>query len=115
MAATHKEKIIIEQIGNRVADRRKQINLTQEALAKSLGISIHALSAMERGKADVKVSRLVRMAELMNCSVNDLLPIQAGKSQAAGDEGGYTKMGGFLATVEDIVKAVTGQPQEGQA
>jgi len=47
--------------------------LTQEAVAEALKIGNEAVSRMERGTVMPTVGRLVALAEIFSCGVNDLL------------------------------------------
>lgn len=47
--------------------------LSQENMAAELGLSIGAYSNIERGITDISVSRLYRIAEILNANVFDLL------------------------------------------
>lgn len=48
-------------------------NLTQEHLAEQLGISVSGFSRIERDEVKVSGERLIRIAELLEVSVDELL------------------------------------------
>ena len=58
--------------GLRIAERRKQLGLSQDELAHRIGIGRQALSAIENG-GDFKVSVLRKIAVVLNCSTDELL------------------------------------------
>jgi transcriptional regulator with XRE-family HTH domain len=56
--------------------RRKKTDYTQEEFAKRLGKSVNTISNYERGTAGLEVIHLIiRMCELLQCNVNDLIEI----------------------------------------
>lgn len=61
------------QIGRCIAKRRQEAHLTQEQVAESLGIGYEAVSRMERGITIPTVIRLVELAEIFGCGVDELL------------------------------------------
>lgn len=57
---------------NKIAELRKEKGYTQQELAKSLHISPGYLNKIERGKIDPGVKLAVRIAQKLNCTLNDL-------------------------------------------
>lgn len=51
---------------------RKQSGLTQEELAKKLGVTFQAVSKWENAKATPDIFLLPMIAEIFNCSINQL-------------------------------------------
>jgi transcriptional regulator with XRE-family HTH domain len=68
-----KDKQLYQQLGRRVAERRKAMGLTQTQLAEQLGLSQQTLAHYEVGRLRIAVSTLVKLAVRLQCSVNDLL------------------------------------------
>lgn len=62
-----------EKIGKFIAQRRKQVNLTQMQLAEKLNITDRAVSKWETGKAMPDTSIMLPLCRILNISVNDLL------------------------------------------
>lgn len=60
-------------LGQRIRALRKNKAITQDTLAKSLGITPQAVSKWERGLSDPDLSQLPALADLLNCSVDTLL------------------------------------------
>ncbi|WP_064091709.1 helix-turn-helix domain-containing protein [Rossellomorea aquimaris] len=60
--------------GRRIRAFRKLKGFTQEGLAKDLGISVSVLGEVERGSRIPKEEFLVKVAEVLNISLNDLMP-----------------------------------------
>ena len=61
------------KIGKFIAERRKELNLTQMQLAEKLGITDRAVSKWENGKAIPDSSIMLELCEILQISVNDLL------------------------------------------
>nr|MBE6545021.1 helix-turn-helix transcriptional regulator [Oscillospiraceae bacterium] len=61
------------KIGKFIAECRKKVNLTQMQLAEKLGITDKAISKWERGIAMPDSSIMLKLCDILNISVNDLL------------------------------------------
>jgi len=70
---TNAKKLDTRKIGQCIAKRRLAANLTQDQVAEKLGIGYEAVSRMERGKSIPTVIRLVELAEIFNCGVEELI------------------------------------------
>ncbi len=57
----------------KITQKRKQCNLTQEALAQKLGVSRQAVSRWESGLSYPETDKLIEMAKIFDCSVDWLL------------------------------------------
>lgn len=66
------------QIGKRIAELRKQNDMTQFELADRLSISFQAVSNWERGNSMPDIAKLPELAELFGVSIDQIL----GKSNA---------------------------------
>jgi len=62
-----------QQLGERLADARKRAKLTQADVAEGLGIARTTLVAIEKGERRPGSAELVRLAEILNTSLHDLL------------------------------------------
>src|SRR5690348_7335680 len=60
-------------IGKCIRHRRKRCGLTLGDLGERVGISASAVSLIETGKREAKVSTLAAMAEALDCQLADLL------------------------------------------
>lgn len=56
-----------------LSERRKSKNLTQDELAAELGVTRSAVAMWESGKSHPRAEKLVRLAKLFDCRVDDLL------------------------------------------
>ena len=61
------------KIGSFIAERRKSKNLTQMQLAEKLCITDRAVSKWERGKSLPDASIMLKLCEILDITVNDLL------------------------------------------
>lgn len=68
---------------------RKKISLTQEQMAQQIGIKRSLLGAYEEGRADPRISNLLKFAEIFNLTVDQLIGTDLtegnGSPIAAGD------------------------------
>lgn len=65
----------IDQIGQGIADRRKQLGLSQEELAKKLGVTRQAVSRWESGTALPSVDNMIELSRALEISVDELLQL----------------------------------------
>ncbi|WP_236643383.1 helix-turn-helix transcriptional regulator, partial [Enterorhabdus sp. P55] len=61
------------EIAERLAARRKQAGLSQEALAEKLGVSRQAVSKWERSESSPDTDNLIALARLYGVSLDELL------------------------------------------
>lgn len=64
-------------VGKRIAQLRKQANMTQVELADKMNVSYQAASNWERGISMPDISKLPDLAEIFGCSIDDLLNSEA--------------------------------------
>ena len=57
---------------NHIAEMRKKAGMTQERLARALGVSQQQLSEWERGIRVPAVTTAIEIARLLDCRVEDL-------------------------------------------
>lgn len=62
-----------KKTGNFIAEKRKEINMSQRELAQHLHITDKAVSKWERGLSFPDISLLIPLSELLNVSLYDLL------------------------------------------
>jgi len=61
------------EIAERLAARRKELGLSQEALAEKLGVSRQAVSKWERSESSPDTDNLIALAQLYGVSLDELL------------------------------------------
>ena len=87
-------KLLSKQVGQRMQEKRKELDLTQEQMAERIGISQQSLSSMERGIIAPKFERLPDIAKTLKC------PVPALFENGEGKEGGE-----FMGSeVSDLIK-----------
>ena len=80
MTSTYVKKhhLLTKLIGKRIAQIRKEQNISQEELAlktKSM-LSFNTISVLERGLGDPKISTLYEISSVFNISLSELLNIE---------------------------------------
>jgi len=92
-------------MGQRIAARRKLLNLSQEALAEHLSVSRQAVSKWESDAAIAEIDKLIALSKLYNVSVGWLLGVEPQESPVS-DELSESQ----LKMVEEIVKRYQPKP-----
>jgi transcriptional regulator with XRE-family HTH domain len=65
-------RTILRSLGEEVRERRKQRNLSQEALAHQAGVHTNVVGRLERGSYNISVLTLLAIAVKLNTSVAEL-------------------------------------------
>lgn len=60
-------------IGERIKNRRKELNITQIQIREATGISSGNMSGIEAGKSLPSASALIELSKILNCSVDWIL------------------------------------------
>ncbi len=60
-------------LGGRIRLRRRELGMTQEQLARQVGITFQQVQKYERGTNRVSFSRLVEMADALKCGLKDIV------------------------------------------
>lgn len=81
---THDDQQFFKELGARIAQRRKEAGLSQQAVADSLEIAQQTYANYEVARARPSVSMLPTLAQLFGVSVDELLGLHRG---AAGRRG----------------------------
>ena len=68
------------KIGQRVAEYRETVKLTQEKLAERVGVSVESISRVERGVTLPSITRLASISEALGIELRDLLTLSQGKA-----------------------------------
>lgn len=86
-----KEHNWLAQVGSRIRKLREARGLNLHELARLCGISASALSLIETGQRDLRISSLNRIAVALRVAAGDLLdgPSEAGGKRQSGAEAGY--------------------------
>jgi transcriptional regulator with XRE-family HTH domain len=68
-----KDKKLAKSLGALIAARRKSLGLTQGELAETVGIEQESMSRIETGMITPSLSRLLSLADALDCSIETLL------------------------------------------
>lgn len=60
-------------IGDKIRTYRTMKGLSQENVAKLLGISLNSFSKIERGETDITVTRLQQIADVLQIRITDIV------------------------------------------
>lgn len=60
-------------MGKRIAQRRKELHLTQEQLAEKMGVSLQTISCIELGKKAVRPENLANLCTYLNVTADYIL------------------------------------------
>lgn len=60
-------------IGERIKNRRKELNITQVQIREATGISSGNMSGIESGKSLPSASALIELSKVLNCSIDWIL------------------------------------------
>ena len=67
------DTILLEQMGTRIFERRKQLRLTQEELAEAAGITPQTVSTAELGKKAMRPENIIKVCSALEISTDYLL------------------------------------------
>lgn len=91
--------VLYRMVGKRVRQLRLQRCLTQEQLAERAGISTSFLGHIERGSRKLSLDSFCRIARALDCTANDLLPMEGGNARLSALE--LLRCAAMLAEAED--------------
>lgn len=63
----------LEKIGNKITNRRKELNMSQKELSEKLFVTHQAVSKWENGKSIPSIELLYDLTEVLNVSIDYLL------------------------------------------
>ena len=67
------KKIDYREIGNRIKEKRKKLNMTQEKLSEIIDVSPSYISEIERGTSICSLAVLVDIAEVLDLNLDNLI------------------------------------------
>lgn len=65
--------LFYETLGKKIRKARDERNLSQDAMARAVGLSRTSITNIEKGRQPVQVHILMKIAETLNMSLNALL------------------------------------------
>ena len=63
-------------VENRVRERRQRLGLTQEDLARAVGVSRQSIISIERGRYIPSLPLALKMAAIFGCSTDELFRLR---------------------------------------
>jgi transcriptional regulator with XRE-family HTH domain len=73
MASSDDERAFFIELGQRVAQRRREQGITQTQLAEFLGVSQQAMNSFQKGRRGVPVSSLPAIARAVGATLDELI------------------------------------------
>ncbi|ACT06766.1 MULTISPECIES: helix-turn-helix domain-containing protein [Dickeya] len=83
-AMNTKDEPFFKELGARIAQARKELQLTQQQLAEQLGIAQQTMAHYEGGRLKVSASLLPQLATILNLSLDELLGLPARRTAKRG-------------------------------
>ena len=77
------DKTFLFDMGKRISSRRKELKLTQEALAEKIGVSLQTISCVELGKKAIRPFNLIKLCSVLNISADYILLGRKGSLELA--------------------------------
>lgn len=84
MAISKQERAFFTELGERIAQRRRDQAITQAQLAEALGVSQQTIQAYEVGRRRIPVSALPVLAQTLNQAIEELLGATPAASKRRG-------------------------------
>ena len=105
------------EVGDRIREARKKAGLSQMELAEKVDISLTHMGNIENGKKDFTVEILIRIAEALSCSADDILGLGISSSASRYEQKLYSILEGctdkekesILEAIRNLKKAFRGK------
>ena len=68
-----RDNLLLKDIGTRIKNKRKELNMTQEKLAELMDVSIQMISNLEQGKKAIRPENIVKICNVLNVSSDYIL------------------------------------------
>ena len=65
--------IFLTEMGKRIAERRKELKMTQEQVAEAANLSLQSISCIELGKKAIRPENLLHLSQILQVSADYLL------------------------------------------
>lgn len=99
-AVSPEDKRFFKEMGARIAQLRKEQNLTQQQLADELELSQQIIASYEIGRRRIPVSTLPRLARTLGVSIETLI----GEEQAPAKRGPTPKLQRHMERISQLPK-----------
>ena len=100
VAVSPEDKRFFKEMGARIAQLRKEQNLTQQQLADELDLSQQIIASYEIGRRRIPVSTLPRLARTLGVSIETLI----GEEQAPAKRGPTPKLQRHMERISQLPK-----------
>ncbi len=70
------EPVLLKRFGKRVAELRKEKEMTQQQLAEKVNMSVVTIAYIETGQRWVKLKTLDKIANALDVDISDLLKLK---------------------------------------
>jgi len=70
----NKHDVFYKQVGQNIRAKRKELGLSQDGLAKAVGLKRPSMSNMEKGRQNMLLHTFCDIVETLNSTTNALLP-----------------------------------------
>lgn len=67
------ERVNLQEIGQRIAARRRQRGYTQEQMAGMMDVSVQMISNLERGMKSIRIENLIKLCQILDVSTDYIL------------------------------------------
>ena len=67
------DKLLLLNMGKRISSRRKELRMTQDALAERIGVSLQTISCVELGKKAIRPYNLIKLCDVLDISADYIL------------------------------------------
>ena len=68
-----RDDLLLQEIGVRIKNKRKEMNMTQERLAELMDVSIQMISNLEQGKKAIRPENIVKLCNSLDVSSDYIL------------------------------------------
>lgn len=65
--------VFLLEMGLRIAQRRRELHMTQESLAEAVGLSLQSISCIELGKKGIRPQNLAKLCIALNVTSDFIL------------------------------------------
>ncbi len=65
---------LVKEFGEKLRVKRKEVGYSQESFAAYVGIERGNYGKMERGKVNIKLETLYKLANALNCEFEEIMP-----------------------------------------
>jgi transcriptional regulator with XRE-family HTH domain len=100
-------------IGRRVAARRKEIDMSQQALGKELGVSFQQIQKYEKGASRISAGRLFQVAKALGVTISHFYGEALARTPGMAEEEGASpapQMGPQVRELVDLFARIREKP-----